>query len=60
MASNLNRFLLQSDRDKYVRFIEALKEGQKWEDALRDAYQSTPEELLAAYGRRINVANLRP
>jgi hypothetical protein len=60
MASNLNRFLLQTDRNKYVRFIEALKEGQKWEDALRDTYQSTPEELLAAYGRRINVAELRP
>jgi hypothetical protein len=60
MASNLNRFLLQSNRQSYVRFIEAMKAGQKWEEALHDAYGSTPEELLAAYGRWINVANLRP
>jgi hypothetical protein len=60
MASNLNRFLLQSSRDNYVLFIEALKEGQKWEEALRSAYKSTPDELLTAYARWINVAELRP
>jgi hypothetical protein len=59
-ASNLNRFLLQSNRQDYVRFIEALKEGMKWEEALRDAYRATPEELLTEYGRRINVPDLRP
>jgi hypothetical protein len=60
MASSLNRFLLQHNRASYVRFIEALKEGQKWEEALRDAYRSSPDQLLAAYGRWINVADLRP
>ena len=60
VASNLNRFLLQSNRQDYVRFIEALKEGMKWEEALNDAYRSTPEELLSEYGRRINVPDLRP
>jgi hypothetical protein len=59
-ASNLNRFLLQSNRQDYVRFIEALKEGMKWEEALQDAYRATPEELLMEYGRRINVPDLRP
>ena len=60
MASNLNRFLLQSNRQSYVRFIEGLKEGMKWEEALRDAYGSTPDELLAHYGRWINVADVAP
>lgn len=60
MASNLNRFLLQSNRDHYVQFIEALKEGQTWEEALQSAYKSTPEQLLTAYARWINVAELRP
>ena len=59
-ASSLNRFLLQTNRESYVRFIEALKEGMKWEEALREAYGSTPDELLAHYGRRIGVADLRP
>ncbi|HEX3598977.1 MAG TPA: hypothetical protein VHU84_02470 [Lacipirellulaceae bacterium] len=60
VASNLTRFLLQSNRDEYVRFIEALKEGQKWDEALKDAYNSRPEELLTAYGRWIKVGNLQP
>ena len=60
VASNLNRFMLQSNRRDYVRFIESLKDGMKWEDALHDAYRATPEELLSEYGRVINVPDLRP
>jgi hypothetical protein len=60
VASNLNRFLLQADRKGYVRFIESLKEGMKWEEALGAAYRSTPEEMLGQYGRWIGVADLRP
>jgi hypothetical protein len=59
-ASSLNRFLLQTNRESYVRFIEALKEGMKWEEALRETYGSTPDELLTHYGRRIGVRELRP
>jgi hypothetical protein len=60
MASNLNRFLLESNRQGYVRFIECLKEGMKFEEALRDAYGSTPDEMLTSYARWINVPELRP
>ena len=60
IASNLNRFLLQANRAGYVRFIEALKEGMKWDEALRHAYGSTPDEMLAHYARWIGVPNLRP
>ena len=60
IASNLNRFLLQANRQNYVRFIEALKDGMKWEEALKETYGTTPAELLAHYGRWINVADLRP
>ncbi len=60
VASSLNRFLLQSDRAKYVAFIEAMKEGQKWDEALKTAYKSTPEQLLAAYSRSLKLPNLQP
>jgi hypothetical protein len=60
MASSLNRFLLQSNRQGYVRFIEALKEGKKWDEALQDAYRGTPEQLLASYARWLNLDELRP
>jgi hypothetical protein len=60
VASNLSRFLLQSNRQNYVRFIEALKEGIKWEEALQATYHATPDDLLSEYGRRIGVPGLRP
>jgi hypothetical protein len=60
LASSLNRFLLEAGRARYVHFIEALKEGMKWEEALREAYGSTPEQMLAHYGNWIGVANLQP
>jgi hypothetical protein len=60
VASNLNRFLLQTSRESYVRFIESLKEGMKWDEALREAYDSSPEEMLSHYGRWIGVPELRP
>jgi hypothetical protein len=60
LASSLNRFLLRASRDSYVRFIEALKEGMKWEEALAEAYNSTPEEMLAHYGQWIGVPGVRP
>jgi hypothetical protein len=60
VASNLNRFMLESNRENYVRFIENLKAGDKWETALKDAYDATPEQLLEAYGRVIHAAGLQP
>ena len=60
VASSLNRFLLNTDRPSYVRFIEKLKEGQKWPDALREAFGGTPEQLVGQYGRWIGIPDLRP
>ena len=60
IASSLNRFLLQANRAGYVAFIEALKEGMTWDEALRHAYGSSPDELLAHYGNWVGVPNLRP
>ncbi len=60
VASSMNRFLLQTDREKYVRFIEGLKEGLKWDEALQAAYGGTPAELVSQYGLWIGVPGLRP
>jgi hypothetical protein len=60
VASNLNRFMIQTNRDNYVRFIEDLKAGDKCEAALRDAYESSPEELLAGYARWLHLPTLQP
>src|SRR5262249_33484691 len=59
VASNLNRFMLQSSRENYVRFIENLKAGDKREAALKDAYGGTPEQLVESYAQAIHVAGLK-
>jgi hypothetical protein len=59
-ASSLNRFLLKTNQQNYVRFIEALKEGLKWPVALQQAYGGTPEKLVIQYGQSIGVPDLRP
>lgn len=60
VASSINRFLLQTDRRKYAHFIELLKEGLKWDEALQQAYGGTPAELVSQYGRWIGVPGLVP
>jgi hypothetical protein len=60
VASSLNRFLLQTDRQSYVRFIEGMKEGLKWTVALQQAYNGTPEQLVVQYGQSIGLPDLRP
>ncbi len=60
VASSLNRFLLKTNQQSYVRFIEGLKEGLKWPVALQQAYNGTPEQLVAQYGQSIGLPDLRP
>ena len=59
-ASSMTRFLLQTDQQKYVRFINLLKEGMPWEEALAASYNATKEQLVASYGRWLGVPQLRP
>jgi hypothetical protein len=60
MASSFSRFLLKSDQKSYARFIDGLKEGLSWPDALEAAYHKTPDEIVAHYGQLIGVPDLRP
>jgi hypothetical protein len=59
-ASSINGFMIEANPESYVHFIEALKEGMPWVEALQTAYGSKPEELLQAYGQSKGVPNLQP
>lgn len=59
-ATSMTRFLIQTDQEKYVRFIKLLKEGMSWEEALEASYNANKQQLVSAYGRWIGVPNLRP
>lgn len=59
-ATNLTRFLIQTHQQKYVRFINLLKEGVPWEEALATSYNASKQQLVAAYGQWIGVPHLMP
>jgi hypothetical protein len=60
VASSMARFMITSHKENYVQFIEALKEGMPWEEALSRTYGVSPQELVAKYGMWFGVPNLTP
>jgi hypothetical protein len=47
------------DRKKFAAFVRGIKEGMTVEESLRETFDATPDELLAAYGRAVGVPGLK-
>ena len=60
VASGMVEFLLRKDAKAFKPMIDEIKDGKPWQDALKDAYQWTPEEFLFAFGRMNRIPMLRP
>lgn len=60
MASGLVKFLVAKDRRKFARFVRGIKEGQSVDDALRDSFGASLDEVAAAFGQALGVAALKP
>jgi hypothetical protein len=45
---------------RYRDFIEAIKLGMSWEDALKKAYGLSPADLVRLYGQTIGIPDLKP
>jgi hypothetical protein len=45
---------------QYRELIDGIKEGLDWEDSLKQAFNMSPAELTATYGKYIGAPNLRP
>jgi hypothetical protein len=52
--------MIRQNKRGYVEFINGIKDGMTWEDALRDKYGVTLDQLVNAYGISMTVANLKP
>lgn len=59
-ASSMARFMLEADQQKYVKFVQLLKEGEEWEEALTNSYNASKQQLVAAYGQWIGIPHLMP
>lgn len=60
ISSALVRFLVTRDRKKFAEFVRGIKEGQTAEESLQAAYKGSINDLVAAFGTSIGIANLKP
>ena len=60
VARTLTEFMIRQNKTGYVDFINALKDGVPWEEALKKHYGVNPEQLVSAYGQSMAVPGLKP
>ena len=60
IASQLVRFLVTRDRGKFAQFVRGIKEGQTTEESFQSAFDASLTELVAAFGRALNLPGLNP
>jgi hypothetical protein len=60
IARTFTEFMIRQNKRGYVEFINGIKDGMTWEDALQDKYGVTLDQLVNAYGISMTVANLKP
>ena len=59
VARTLTEFMIRTSKKGYVDFINGIKDGMKWDDALKEKYGVQPQQLVTAYGNSMGVAGLR-
>lgn len=62
VASGIVHFLLTKKTKGVGQLLDLIKDGTPWEEALKEAYNCTPEEMLVAFGRQLRppIPMLRP
>ncbi len=60
IASAVVGFLVQTDSRKFRRFINNLKGGMEYREALLDSYGITPEQLAFVFGRSKGIQGMMP
>lgn len=55
VAEMLTTFMIERNKRGYVAFIDAIKDGAGWEDALKTNYNKTREKLMQEFGAGLGV-----
>lgn len=58
LAYTLTNFMISQNKSGYVDFIQAIKDGVEWREALRSEYGTTLPKLVNAYADRMKLRNL--
>ena len=59
VARTLTEFMIRQDKKRYVDFINAIKEGLPWQQALEQRYGVPLPRLVQAYGQSMGVPELK-
>ena len=60
VARTLNEFMITQNRKGYVEFVNGIKDGLSWQDALTQKYGVSLQQLVRAYGNAMGVPGLQP
>jgi hypothetical protein len=60
IASQLVRFLITRDRRKFAGFVRGIKEGLSAEESFQESFEASLADLVAAFGRGLNLPRLAP
>lgn len=58
VAQLLTEFMIKQDRKRYVAFIDGIKDGMKWEDALTQKYGAPRDKVVAAFANSVGIRDL--
>ena len=58
VAQLLTEFMIKQDKKRYVAFIDGIKDGMKWEEALTQKYGAPRDRLVAVFSESLNVRGL--
>ena len=59
-SMSLTKFMIRSNHQRYVAFINGLKDGMPWQESLERNYGTSVEKLINAYGQSVGIKGLRP
>lgn len=60
MATLLVEYMLRTNRKGFRDLILDIKSGTAWQEALRNSYGISPEELTKQFGESIGIPDLKP
>ncbi|MGB7159306.1 MAG: hypothetical protein WBD40_14655 [Tepidisphaeraceae bacterium] len=58
VAATLAEFMIKANKKNYVAFIDGIKDGMKWQDALTQKYGAPLDRLIEAYGAEYNIRGM--
>jgi hypothetical protein len=59
IAETLAAWMIHQNRQRYLDFINGIKDGQTWDESLKKNFKMPPDKLLAEYGKAIGVKTIK-